>query len=208
MSDELWNAIRGCFETDDGSLPSIEINCLSTGDVEAIYSSLRERSRLWNNDAVFWDVKRKCEVPVDSVENAASLVAQKIAEPFHICLTELTVKDVTLPDLGVFILPDSIELDYRMGAEWSRDRVAALFLLLCQLANMALSAAIEPSWPEGPSDPDVFRRVWTTLHAEFAKQSRKDDSRLARECAKLDPVAEQRMAEEGFAGEVDQWPEF
>jgi len=33
-------------------------------------------------------------------------------------------------------------------------------------------------------------------------------SRLARECAKLDPVEEQAMAEEGFAGDAALWPEY
>jgi Arc/MetJ-type ribon-helix-helix transcriptional regulator len=32
--------------------------------------------------------------------------------------------------------------------------------------------------------------------------------RLARECAKLDPKEEQRMAEEGFAEDMRTWPEY
>lgn len=33
-------------------------------------------------------------------------------------------------------------------------------------------------------------------------------SRLAEECAKLEPQVEQKMAEEGMAGELSQWPEY
>jgi metal-responsive CopG/Arc/MetJ family transcriptional regulator len=33
-------------------------------------------------------------------------------------------------------------------------------------------------------------------------------TRLARECAKLDPDYEQNMAEEGFSMEIDEWPEY
>lgn len=40
------------------------------------------------------------------------------------------------------------------------------------------------------------------------KLARVDRRRLARECAKLDPAAEQAMAEQGFAGEADLWPEY
>jgi metal-responsive CopG/Arc/MetJ family transcriptional regulator len=40
------------------------------------------------------------------------------------------------------------------------------------------------------------------------KLVRLDKSRLARECAKLDPVCEQTMAEEGFASEMEEWPEY
>lgn len=40
------------------------------------------------------------------------------------------------------------------------------------------------------------------------KLSRVNRSRLARECAKLDPVVEKAIAEEGFSQEIDQWPEY
>lgn len=35
-----------------------------------------------------------------------------------------------------------------------------------------------------------------------------EQNRLARECAKLDPVAEKTMAEEGMDEELEQWPEY
>ncbi|MDL1958496.1 MAG: ribbon-helix-helix domain-containing protein [Deltaproteobacteria bacterium] len=40
------------------------------------------------------------------------------------------------------------------------------------------------------------------------KLARIERSRLAQECAKLDPKFEQEMAEEGFAAEIDEWPEY
>jgi metal-responsive CopG/Arc/MetJ family transcriptional regulator len=40
------------------------------------------------------------------------------------------------------------------------------------------------------------------------KLDRLDRGRLARECAKLDRAFEQKMADEGLAGELDEWPEF
>jgi Arc/MetJ-type ribon-helix-helix transcriptional regulator len=40
------------------------------------------------------------------------------------------------------------------------------------------------------------------------KIERLDRTRLARECAKLDPRAEQALAEEGMAQESAQWPEY
>lgn len=33
-------------------------------------------------------------------------------------------------------------------------------------------------------------------------------NRLAEQCAKLNPQAEQAMAEEGMAGELAEWPEY
>ena len=40
------------------------------------------------------------------------------------------------------------------------------------------------------------------------KLSRLKRTRLAEECAKLDPRAEQDMAEEDLADEMKQWPEY
>jgi len=35
-----------------------------------------------------------------------------------------------------------------------------------------------------------------------------DKTRLARECAKMDPVYEQSLAEEGMSAELESWPEY
>jgi Arc/MetJ-type ribon-helix-helix transcriptional regulator len=40
------------------------------------------------------------------------------------------------------------------------------------------------------------------------KLARMDRSRLARECAKLDPAFEKALAEEGMSEDVRQWPEY
>ena len=40
------------------------------------------------------------------------------------------------------------------------------------------------------------------------KLARIERSRLAQECAKLDPKFEQEIAEQGFAAEMDEWPEY
>ncbi|MEN8781691.1 MAG: ribbon-helix-helix domain-containing protein [Desulfobacterales bacterium] len=40
------------------------------------------------------------------------------------------------------------------------------------------------------------------------KLKRLERTRLAQECAKLDPKYEQNIAEEGFSMEIDEWPEY
>ncbi len=40
------------------------------------------------------------------------------------------------------------------------------------------------------------------------KLSRVNRSRLARECAKLDPKYEKALAEEGISQDVGEWPEY
>ena len=40
------------------------------------------------------------------------------------------------------------------------------------------------------------------------KLARLKQSRLARECAKLDPVFEKALAEEGLSEDLSEWPEY
>lgn len=40
------------------------------------------------------------------------------------------------------------------------------------------------------------------------KLMRLEKSRLAQECAKLDPNFEQSLAEEGFSSELEEWPGY
>ena len=40
------------------------------------------------------------------------------------------------------------------------------------------------------------------------KLKRMEQTRLARECAKLDPALEKAMAEEGLSEELNKWPEY
>jgi metal-responsive CopG/Arc/MetJ family transcriptional regulator len=44
--------------------------------------------------------------------------------------------------------------------------------------------------------------------AVMERMQKHDKDRLARECDKLDPAYEERVAEEGMGLEVDQWPEY
>lgn len=40
------------------------------------------------------------------------------------------------------------------------------------------------------------------------KLKRMEKTRLAEECAKLNPKYEQTLAEEGFSSELEEWPEY
>ena len=53
--------------------------------------------------------------------------------------------------------------------------------------------------------PSRSRAIQEALHDKLARLHR---SRLATECAKLDPDAEQAMAEEGMAMELAAWPDY
>lgn len=53
--------------------------------------------------------------------------------------------------------------------------------------------------------PNRSRAIQEALQDKLEKIEHR---RLARECAKLDPVFEKAMAEEGMYEELDEWPEY
>lgn len=62
-------------------------------------------------------------------------------------------------------------------------------------------------------DKLVERAVFSTRsqaiqEAVEEKLARMERSRLARECAKLDPVFEKALAEEGMSEDAAEWPEY
>jgi len=55
---------------------------------------------------------------------------------------------------------------------------------------------------------DFPNRSRAIQEAVAEKLVRLEKSRLAKECAKLDPEFEQSIAEEGFSAEMEIWPEY
>ncbi len=53
--------------------------------------------------------------------------------------------------------------------------------------------------------PDRSRII---QEAVSEKLERLERTRLSRECAKLDPIFEQELSEEGFETEIGEWPEY
>ncbi len=166
--------IGDCFLEHDGSLPGIELAGLSPQEVSAIYLFLRSRSRLSPGEPTFWDNVAERDVPVDSVPDAAALVASGWADAFHLCVEGLSVGGIGLPELGVFVFADSIELDYRMGPHWTEDAIRAFFELLFVLAGIAPSATIGSAEVEGIPNPDAFLRTWEHYRLERTSGSQHD----------------------------------
>lgn len=58
---------------------------------------------------------------------------------------------------------------------------------------------------EGAQFPSRSRAIQEALREKLDRLGR---GRLARECAKLNPDAEQQLAEEGLAQDIGEWPEY
>ncbi|WP_437742171.1 hypothetical protein WMF39_42400 [Sorangium sp. So ce1504] len=161
MSPEmLWNRVRQCFETNDGSLPTVELQNLTNGEVADLYSSIRRGSHVVSRDATFWDTQATIDRGLDEVPNAALLVSTGQASPFHFAIEGASACEVTIPCLGVHVFQDTIAFDYRMGAEWGGQQVFALFSWLEHLLSRTRAGVLAPSANEGPPDPEAFMLAW------------------------------------------------
>ena len=105
---------------------------------------------------------------VDSVQSAAALVARGAAQSFHVVLEGVRSLDVALPDLGVFVFPDQLALDYRMGSEWTPARVEAFFALLADLAALDPRASTSLQECSRPEEKARFQSAWQRYVAEGA----------------------------------------
>ncbi len=142
MNQKVWESLHDMFETDDGSLPDVYILNLSGLGVSKMWAYLRKLSPNLVGDASFWNRAKEKSVAVDSVANAAELVVNGEAESFHVVLHGISLNGSLIPDLGVFVFPDAIYLDYRMGHEWGARELEAFFALLHQLKSFDKNALV------------------------------------------------------------------
>jgi hypothetical protein len=160
MSKMLWSNIRHCFETDDGSLPSIEVQNLTSHEVADLYSLIRSGSHVVSQDSSFWDEREARDRPLDDVPNAALLVSTGQASPFHFAIEGARGCGIAIPVLGVHVFQEAIAFDYRMGADWGEQQVFALFSWLDDLLARTRAGILAPSSNEGPPDPEAFMAAW------------------------------------------------
>lgn len=130
---DAWERLRWLFDTDDGALYQIRLTGLEEAGVVAGFEFVRSRSAV-TPDALFWHTGLERDERVAGYPDAARLVARGVAEPFHVLAPGLEFVGAVIPDLGVYVWPDELTLDYRMGPEWGRPQLIALFELLRQLA--------------------------------------------------------------------------
>jgi hypothetical protein len=163
----VWDRLHWLFDTDDGSLPEVLLTNLSVEGVAAIYAFLRSRGDKASSFA-FWHRSLDREEQIDAWPNAALLVATGQAEAFHFMATGLAFDNVVIPDLGVFVFPEEIALDYRMGRDWDERRVLALFELLRQFVGLDPNARVKLNTGYLPSVEATFVTDWMSYCREKA----------------------------------------
>lgn len=157
----LWQELHHLFDTNDGSLPEIHLSFSNPQATIRAYGILRSRSKgFLTEDPTYYSIVDGMDVRLDSVEDPAALVVGEQAEPFHVVLAGMEVNGIPIPDIGVFVLPREVMLDYRMGLSWRAPELEALFALLFELAALdeGASPALEECMPK--RDKERFQRSW------------------------------------------------
>jgi hypothetical protein len=159
--NQVWKRLRELFGPDDGSLPEIEIGNLDHKEVQKVFAMLWRRGvDATAGGASYCDCKDEKDYPISCPEEAATLVCSKRAESIHVVLGGIECAGSRIPDLGVFVYPDGIILDYKMGSAWGPRQVEALLVLICEIAKIAPNMTVRHElWD------DVFFPVWDQFRA-------------------------------------------
>jgi hypothetical protein len=156
----LWEQVHCCFDEDDGSLPSVAIESLSASEVGLIFEAFTREGRVTTEEPVFHDQQTDQMLPLNSVSNAAKLVGDLKASPFHLAFGGVTSNGQELPELGVLFFQDSIAVDYRMGKAWDSTKVLAFFTWLKHLVGLTESGKVVACTSDGPPSPEKFDAAW------------------------------------------------
>ena len=164
--DNLWDDVKVCFDTDDGSLPGVEIINLSPSGVSAVYGMISRRSRPVGDSPKFWNSMLREMVSVDSVADPAALVVAGKAVALAHDIQGVVAAGVELPALGVRVWSEAVSLAYWPSREWGTAQIAGFFELLRDCCNLDSAAIVEPSVFGGPLYADRFLRTWSSYNKQ------------------------------------------
>jgi len=156
----LWNYVHICFDDNDGSLPSIDIENLDAAEIAHIFEVLMLEGKAQLEEAEFYSLENNSMKSINSVSNAARLVPEFKASPFHLVFSGFHVNGREIPELGVFFFQDSISIDYRMGKNWNAYNLYAFFVFLNRIVKMTKQGQVIASVSDGPPYPECFNNAW------------------------------------------------
>lgn len=137
----LWFELREHFDTDDGSLPDIFVDNLSSAQIIEVYNWVCSISGL-AGEPTLWDKVMGDNIPIKSIDDPAGYVVKKRSYTFRHALYKLSISGIVIPQLTIGVFPYRIEFDYRMGNEWGPKTLTALFEFLWSIQEIAPAAVI------------------------------------------------------------------
>lgn len=148
------------FETDDGSLPEIEVSFSEPVHIVKAFAYLFALGAKNHpaNEPTLWMKASQTEVPFTDPEDVA-LVTSGQAESLQILLSDITRAGCHLPDLGVLVGLNELILDYRMGPDWGPPQIEGLMALLRDLQALGGEVSVRQWW--GDDGQKVFEDALT-----------------------------------------------
>ena len=135
------------FETDDGSLPEIEVRFSEPSHIVKAFARLFTlgANNHSANGPTLWLKASHSAVAFTGPEDAA-LVTSGDADSLHILLNGITCAGCRLPDLGIFVGLNELILDYRMGPAWGHPQVDGLIALLRDMQALGGEVSVREWW--------------------------------------------------------------
>ena len=102
--------------------------------IEVIYGYEFLRSHAKSIDTLnpyYWSNTQNKEIPIKFADNPAVQVVFGEGQVFHLCFDGIeSPTGKAIPVLGIFVYPNCLNLDYRMGRDWDLEAIQGLFELL------------------------------------------------------------------------------
>lgn len=160
--DQLGHLFRDDSGEDNGTLPDILIQNLTSAEVGQIYSWVRRISSPWSAQGrpTLWHRDLQSDMPIDELVDPAQLVDLGFVDPFCHLNTGLTMNGILIPDLSIGIYSNQVRFDYEVGPEWGPPQLQALFEFLLEIQVIAPKCDISHvsgghAWPT-----HVFANAW------------------------------------------------
>ena len=144
------------FREDDGSLPTVEFDQLNAESVAAVYRFICKHGRCVSDSPTVWDNNEQVDVPLMLLDDPCRWLRDGRIDSFHCCFGGISVDGTVIPDLGLFVFKDAVQIDYRMGTEWNAINVDAFFRMLAYLKSIAPESKIKSAESEGLMDEESF----------------------------------------------------
>ena len=137
---DLLNQLGELFAVDDGSLPEIRVEGLEPRAIAGALALI--------HSAAVKPLKYGHEQGPSAPPGANHFVAI------------VNIADCELPELGFGAVDDALIIDYRMGADWTPDRIQALFELLQRVCAFQPGAYVEIEPEADPTLRRAFQKAW------------------------------------------------
>ncbi|HEV2811677.1 MAG TPA: hypothetical protein VGW10_00380 [Solirubrobacteraceae bacterium] len=144
-----------------GDAPELHLDRLGPRDLVRCFDAIVEHGARWN-DRTFYIEDEDVDVTVAERPEVAELVAAGRVHGPCIGAEGIAVDGVELPLVEMFLHEDEINFFWWPDAAWTDERVAAFFVLLVRLLDLAPAAVL---LPDRRYSPEVRRE----LAAMFAR---------------------------------------